>query len=419
MGENLWLADWSDDSDRYYTLVNNTITMINSTNSEMVPTMTRLWVYASLGLSQAIFIVCLTLTFANGGIRAGQIIHEDLITAIIKFPISFFDKTPMGRVLNRCGKDIQTVDANLIRTIEQWLHFGFRVLFSCVSICIASPWYFFAIPPFFFIYWKIQRIFVNTTRQLKRIESVSKSPIYSHFGESINGAITIRAYNHERRFMNRNTELIDANSQANYYGSIIAYRWVNVRLEFISHILVLIAALIFVVLRDDDNVTPGKVGFALSTAIMMSQILKCFVRQATDLENHIVSVERLMEYSKDRNNFPFEKGLTEDNDSNESDNWLQEGKIELSDFSLYYKPDNPPALDRIKLSIESGEKIGICGRTGSGKSSLALSLFRLFEPEEKSVYKIDGQNCMDMGLKKLRRGLTIIPQEWLRDIIDS
>merc|ERR1719197_1145664 len=145
----------------------------------------------------------------------------------------------------------------------------------------------------------------------------------------------------------------------------------------------------------------------------MSQILNWFVRQTSDVENHIVSVERIIEYANDRSNFPFEKGLENENedDAGEGGEWLDNGKLDLDNFSLYYKPDNPPALDKIKLSIESGEKIGICGRTGSGKSSLALSLFRLFEPEEKSMYKIDGQNCMDMGLKKLRRGLTIIPQE--------
>ena len=122
---------------------------------------------------------------------------------------------------------------------------------------------------------------------------------------------------------------------------------------------------------DSPNITPGKVGFALSTAIVMSQILKCFVRQATDVENHIVSVERLVEYSKDRSNFPFEKGLDKENDdySGESSEWPEKGKLELDNFSLYYRPDNPPALDKIKLSIEKGEKVGIVGETGCGKST--------------------------------------------------
>ena len=151
-------------------------------------------------------------------------------------------------------------------------------------------------------------MFVRTTRQLKRIESVSKSPIYNHFGESIHGASTIRAYRYQTRFQSRNFDLIDQNNQgrffsveflsvfeANYYGSIIAYRWLAVRLEILSHLLVLTAALIFVWAK--EHTTAGKVGFALSTALGMSQTLNWAVRQTSDLENHAVAVERLLEYT--------------------------------------------------------------------------------------------------------------------------
>ena len=123
------------------------------------------------------------------------------------------------------------------------------------------------------------------------------------------------------------------------------------------------------------------VGFALSTVIRMSQTLNWFVRQTSELETHIVSVERLTEYSDNRDDFPFEA----QSDTKVADNWLQKGKIELKNFSLHYKKDNPAALDKLNLTIEAGERIGVCGRTGSGKSSLLVSLFRLFEPDQ--VYR--------------------------------
>jgi ABC-type multidrug transport system fused ATPase/permease subunit len=420
MGENLWLASWSDDSKTLQSNLN--MGNQNSSNStgniehptdeyeDIIPVKTRLSVYSVLGLSQAIFVVSQSLFAAKAGIRAGKRLHMDLIDALVQFPISFYDKTPTGRILNRVGKDIETVDAPLIRSLEMWTFCGFRVLFGCISICVGSPYYLIALPPFFWLYWKIQRIFVSTTRQLKRMESVSKSPIYAHFGESINGASTIRAYDHKGRFIDRNAELIDANSQANYYGSVIAYRWLAVRLEFLSHTLVLIASIIFCLVRESESTTAAKVGFALSNAVMMSQTLNWFVRQTSDVETHIVSVERLSEYSNDRETFPYEK-RTDDDDQVLADSWPQKGKLELKNFSLVYKKDNPPALDNLELHIENGQKVGICGRTGSGKSSLALSLFRLFEPEEKSQYILDGVDCMRIDLERLRKTLTIIPQE--------
>ena len=172
LGENLWLADWSDDSGKIY--IETNATTVPNTNGDVISVKMRLWVYAVLGVSQAVFVISNTLVAARGGIRAGKKLHDDLISSLVKFPISFFDKTPTGRVLNRCGKDIETVDAQLIRSLEMWTYCGFRVIFGCISICIGSPWYLIALPPFFYIYWNIQRIFVNTTRQLKRIESISK-----------------------------------------------------------------------------------------------------------------------------------------------------------------------------------------------------------------------------------------------------
>ena len=244
----------------------------------------------------------------------------------------------------------------------------------------------------------------------------NQSPIYAHFGESVNGATTIRAYGHKQRFVEENLRLIDVNSQANYYGSVVAYRWLAVRLECLSHVLVFIAATIFVLRKDDKMVTAGIVGFALSTAIRMSQTLNWFVRQTSDLETHIVSVERLTEYSDNREDFPFEAQSSIE----VADNWLQKGKIELKNFSLHYKQGNPPALDKLDLTIEAGQRIGVCGRTGSGKSSLLVSLFRLFEPDGDSVYEIDGIDCTELPLDALRKKLTIIPQVfplWLTENI--
>ncbi|CBY39902.1 unnamed protein product, partial [Oikopleura dioica] len=295
LGENLWLADWSDSTARRETEI------FDNESSDDLSIGVRLGVYGGFGIVQSIFVVIVALSFSLGGIRASRGIHDSVITSILRFPLSFYDKTPSGRIINRVGKDIDVVDAALIRTLEMWTHCFLRVIFGIFAIVSGSPWYLVFLPFFGIVYFKIQRVFVRTTRQLKRIESVSKSPIYNHFGESIHGASTIRAYRYKGRFQSRNFELIDQNNQANYYGSIIAYRWLAVRLEILSHLLVLTAALIFVWAK--EHTTAGKVGFALSTALGMSQTLNWAVRQTSDLENHAVAVERLLEYT-DKEEFP-------------------------------------------------------------------------------------------------------------------
>ncbi|CAG5076678.1 Oidioi.mRNA.OKI2018_I69.PAR.g8518.t1.cds [Oikopleura dioica] len=244
-----------------------------------------------------------------------------------------------------------------------WTHCFLRVLFGVFAIVSGSVWYLVFLPFFGIVYFKIQRIFVATTRQLKRIESVSKSPIYNHFGESIHGASTIRAYRYKSRFQSHNFKLIDQNNQANYYGSIIAYRWLAVRLEILSHLLVLTAALIFVWAKE-----------------------------------HTTADE-----------FPHEAEWEGKDKLLES--WPDKGELKMENFSLRYRKNLPPALDDLSITIKGGEKIGICGRTGSGKSTFVLSLFRLVEAEEKSSFIIDGVDCREIGLHDLRKKLTIIPQE--------
>ncbi|CAG5076674.1 Oidioi.mRNA.OKI2018_I69.PAR.g8517.t2.cds [Oikopleura dioica] len=420
LGENLWLADWSDSTKPANGTVEECVTryrretdIFESAKDLMVDDPeeplsigVRLGVYGGFGIVQSVFVIVVALSFSLGGIKASRGIHDQVIQSILRFPLSFYDKTPSGRIINRVGKDIDVVDAQLIRTLEMWTHCFLRVLFGVFAIVSGSVWYLVFLPFFGIVYFKIQRIFVATTRQLKRIESVSKSPIYNHFGESIHGASTIRAYRYKSRFQSHNFKLIDQNNQANYYGSIIAYRWLAVRLEILSHLLVLTAALIFVWAK--EHTTAGKVGFALSTALGMSQTLNWAVRQTSDLENHAVAVERLLEYT-DKDEFPHEAEWEGKDKLLES--WPDKGELKMENFSLRYRKNLPPALDDLSITIKGGEKIGICGRTGSGKSTFVLSLFRLVEAEEKSSFIIDGVDCREIGLHDLRKKLTIIPQE--------
>lgn len=280
-----------------------------------------------------------------------------------------------------------------------------RALYTLVLIAIPTPAFIALIAPLGAVYIYIQRYYLRTSRELKRLDSISKSPIYAHFQESLGGITTIRAYRQQKRFASENEWRVDANLRA-YFPSINANRWLAVRLEFIGSFIILAAASFAIISVANGSVlSAGMVGLAMSYALQIVQNLNWIVRLTVEVETNIVSVERVLEYARLPSEAPDVISKNRPKIS-----WPAHGAIEFNNYSTRYRPGLDLVLKNINLSIKAHEKIGVVGRTGAGKSSLTLALFRIIEPVTGNI-TIDDLNTSTVGLLDVRRRLAIIPQD--------
>lgn len=390
IGQNLWLSDWTNDA-----IVYENMTYPNWKRD------TRIGVFGALGVAQGILVFIATILLANASVSASRILHSKLLNNILRVPMLFFDTTPTGRILNRFAKDIFTVDEAIPMSVRSWILCFLGVLGTLFVICLATPFFTIVILPLAVIYYFVQRFYVATSRQLRRLDSVSRSPIYSHFGETVSGLSVIRAYGHQERFLKHNEKTIDENLKS-VYPWIVSNRWVAIRLEFVGNLVVFFSALFAVISR--NSIDSGLVGLSISYALNVTQTLNWLVRMTSELETNIVAVERVSEYAEIENEA---KWIT---DTRPPEKWPEEGNLQFENFKVRYRPGLDLVLHGITCSIDGMEKIGIVGRTGAGKSSLTNCLFRIIEAAEGRIL-IDGVDISSIGLHDLRGRLTIIPQD--------
>ncbi|KAK2111666.1 Canalicular multispecific organic anion transporter 2 [Saguinus oedipus] len=538
IGANVWLSAWTNDA---------------MTDSRQNNTSLRLGVYATLGILQGppnhalqpslpnplwstcvcdsapswplpspgLLVMLSAMAMAVGGIQAGRVLHQALLHNKIRSPQSFFDTTPSGRILNRFSKDIYVIDEVLAPAILMLLNSFFNAISTLVVIVGSTPLFTVVILPLAVLYTLVQRFYAATSRQLKRLESVSRSPIYSHFSETVTGASVIRAYNRSRDFEVINDTKVDTN-QRSCYPYIISNRseaaslascssrnshqalwWLSIGVEFVGNCVVLFAALFAVIGR--SSLSPGLVGLSVSYSLqrkytdkateawaagqadhseaslycqrvthltengifikqitfLMPQVaqvlnmlankkqsrkvtlaLNWMIRMMSDLESNIVAVERVKEYCKTETEQPsscmdtqapvsasykrlpstsrpilFTDASSKDRDAPAAllfhrwpRGWPLRGEVEFRNYSVRYRPGLDLVLRDLSLHVHAGEKVGIVGRTGAGKSSMTLCLFRILEAAKGKIL-IDGLNVADIGLHDLRSQLTIIPQD--------
>ncbi|KFO05542.1 Multidrug resistance-associated protein 1, partial [Balearica regulorum gibbericeps] len=387
LASNYWLSLWTDDP------------VINGTQQY---TNVRLGVYGALGISQGIAVFGYSMVVSIGGIFASRHLHLNLLHNVLRSPMSFFERTPSGNLVNRFSKEIDTIDSTIPPIIKMFMGSTFNVIGACIIILLATPIAAVIIPPLGLVYLFVQRFYVATSRQLKRLESVSRSPVYSHFNETLLGVSVIRAFEEQKRFIKQNDMKVDENQKA-YYPSIVANRWLAVRLEYVGNCIVLFAALFAVIAR--NKLSAGLVGLSVSYSLQITAYLNWLVRMSSELETNIVAVERVKEYAEMEKEAEWSIEQTAP-----ASTWPEEGKVEFRGYGLRYREDLDLVLKNINVTINGGEKIGIVGRTGAGKSSLTLGLFRINEAAEGEII-IDGINIAKIGLHDLRFKITIIPQD--------
>ncbi|XP_044597664.1 multidrug resistance-associated protein 1 isoform X4 [Cotesia glomerata] len=390
IGSNIWVSKWSDDTEM---LVNGTL--------DKVKRDTYVGVYGALGIGQALSFFC-DLAPQLGCWLAARQMHLVMLRGMMRASLTFFDTTPTGRIISRFAKDVDVLDTSLPQQISDCVYCSFEVIATLVVISYSTPIFIAIIVPIGVLYYFIQRFYVATSRQLKRLESVSRSPIYSHFGESITGAQTIRAFNVQERFIYESERRVDFNQMC-YFPGIISNRWLAVRLEMVGNMIIFFAAMFSVAGR--DSLSAGLVGLSVSYALQITQTLNWLVRMTSDVETNIVAVERIKEYGETPQEAPWEIPSTAP-----PKDWPSEGRVEFRDYKVRYREGLDLVLNGLSFSVNGGEKVGIVGRTGAGKSSLTLSLFRIIEAAEGKIF-IDGIDISELGLHALRARLTIIPQD--------
>ncbi|KAJ6142209.1 hypothetical protein N7497_011308 [Penicillium chrysogenum] len=401
---NFWLKRWTE---------------WNETNGSNAQVGKFIGVYLALGLGSSLLVIVQSLIqWIFCSIEASRKLHERMAFAIFRSPMSFFETTPSGRILNRFSSDIHRVDEVLARTFSMLFANSARAFFTMVVISATTPAFLLFVLPLGFIYLSYQKYFLSTSRELKRLDSVTRSTIYAHFQESLGGISTIRAYRQEHRFTLENEWHMDANLRA-YFPSISSDRWLAVRLEFIGSIIILASAgLAITSVAAGSKLSPGMVGLTMSYALQITQSLNLIVRQAVDVETNIVSVERVLEYANLPSEAPeviFKR--------RPAIGWPAQGAVEFNNYSTRYRPGLDLVLKDVNINIKPKEKISVVGRTGAGKSSLTLALFRIIEGVEGNI-SIDGLDVSTIGLTDLRGRLAIIPQDpamfegTLRDNLD-
>ncbi|KAG5362144.1 Metal resistance protein [Yarrowia sp. C11] len=386
---NYWLKDWAERSDE----------------SELSSPGFYLSVYFVLGISSGIWLVLeLFFLHVRGAIKAGIEMHAKMLACVLRAPMSFFETTPLGRITNRFSGDLYKIDANLATAIEHLFNAMIAGLASLLVIVFATPMTLVFIVPLLVLFYRYQKYYIHSSREVRRLVSASRSPVYAHFQETLNGVSTIRGYARQATYEKINQARTDVSAKVRFIQQNLN-RWLSLRLRIIAALVVFATGLFSILsLRWYNFMNPGIMGIVMTYALNVTWTLVLMVRMAINVETHSVSVERVWEYCELKSEAVTEiPGCV-------SASWPEQGSISFTDYSTRYREGLDPVLKGISLDIKHKEKIGIVGRTGAGKSSLTLSLFRIIEAIGGSI-SIDGVDISKLGLRDLRQRLSIIPQD--------
>ncbi|KAI7896256.1 P-loop containing nucleoside triphosphate hydrolase protein [Mucor mucedo] len=336
-----------------------------------------------------------------GALKANRQLYGSLLHRVFRAPLRFFDTTPTGRILNRFAKDFEAVDSKIPSDFMLFVVQWFMIITTAITVCVVMPALF--IPMFVIaaINIFVGLEYVKSSREFKRLDSVTRSPIFSNFTETISGVATIRAFGASQQFLQVMMECIDANVRPFVYSWTVN-RWVSVRYSMTSAVVNFSACAI--VLYNMDKIDVALAGFALSFVLLFTDNMFWGIRQYTGLEMSFNAIERIVEFME------MDQEAAAISSFRPPPQWPTQGEIEVKDLEVRYAADLDPVLKGLTFSVKPQEKIGIVGRTGSGKSTLALSFFRFVEASQGSI-TIDNIDIKDLGTEDLRSNLTIIPQD--------
>ncbi|EAU90288.2 metal resistance protein YCF1 [Coprinopsis cinerea okayama7 len=360
--------------------------------------------YGSFSLGSSIFGgLSSMIMWVYCALRSARMLHDSMLYSLMRAPLTFFELTPAGRILNLFSRDTYVVDQILARVIQSLCRTSAVTLSIIIVIGFSFPPFLLVVPPLAWFYLRVMKYYLATSRELKRLDAVSRSPIFAWFSESLAGLSTIRAFNQQRVFSSINHNRVDRN-QICYLPSISVNRWLAIRLEFVGAVIIFVVALLAMWALITTGVDAGLVGLVLSYALNTTSSLNWLVRSASEVEQNIVSVERILHQTDVEHEAPYEESAV-----TIPSGWPSKGGIRFDGYSARYRVGLDLVLRDVSLDIKPHEKIGICGRTGAGKSSLLLALFRIIEPASGTIF-IDDVDITKLGLYELRSAISIVPQ---------
>ena len=374
-----------------------------------------------------------SVAFFAAGVKASRRLHDTAFYRILASPLSFFDANPAGRVLNRFSKDLGLTDDSLPWVSFDFLNAAFSVVGTIAVVCAINPWVLLSLPPLSIAFLALRRYYMVTARMLKRLDATTRSPVFTLLAEALTGLPVIRAFHRGAGLATNFAMTADANLRA-YSLFLFTSRWLGLRLDVICVTFLAVAAFAAVAAR--GAVDAGLAGLSLTYVISLMGAFQWAVRQSAEVENQMVSVERLLEYAE----LPNIEDIELVGDAGPSPRsatghqvslpaaWPASGAIVISNLNVRYRPDLPYVLRGVSASVPAGAKLAVVGRSGAGKSSLALAMLRLVEPERRpsahdvqlaadapvhcvTGIEIDGVDIADVPLSRLRRSIGSVPQD--------
>ncbi|KAJ7654642.1 multidrug resistance-associated ABC transporter [Mycena polygramma] len=380
--ENGWLSYWSRGDD---------------SNSPLY----YLSIYATIATTGLILTTARYFVLYHGAIHASTILYKKLLQAVLFAHIRFHDTVSRGRLLNRFGKDFEGIDSNLPDNFGQSNMYFISTTTTIITISfVAGRMFVLGAFVLSFFYYQVSKVYGQTSRDMRRLDSVTRSPLYSTYSETIAGVTVLRAFGASSKFLRDMIRHVDTNCNPSYWTWGVN-RWLSIRLTCLTSVITALMALLAVLNKD---ISASLAGFALAFSNTITYDLLLLVREFVTLEQAMVGLERVKEYS----DLPQE--APEFIEPRPDPSWPQHGAIRCDNLVIRYSPELPNVLHNLTFTVNPGEKIGILGRTGSGESTLALSFFRFVEATEGLIV-VDGLDISQIGLTDLRSRLTIIPQD--------
>ncbi|KAI8812424.1 hypothetical protein BJ742DRAFT_794156 [Cladochytrium replicatum] len=405
-----------------YTTSTHGMVFMTSTVEPFLPKVARAHAGPSVVLYATVYVIFGVLTLTTDTVNQlllflatlnASRLHGTLVEKIIGAPLSFFEATPVGRILNRFSRDVSVLDSEALGLANYLLQFVLLAVTTIVIVVGVVPPFLILVPIMGAIFVSVAKSYLECSRELQRLDSVSKSPIYALFSETLTGVTTIRAYGQQERFILTNSKKLDTNHRF-YFYNWAANRWLMLRTDMMSASVTFISGL-FILL---GGIPAGWAGLCLTYAMSLSDLFLWIIRMHAQLELSMNSIERILEYTKIEQEPPaIIEGYRPPAD------WPKAGHVKVEDLVVRYAADLPPVLSNVSFELQPGERCGIVGRTGAGKSTLSLAFFRILKLVDGKV-EIDGVNIFEIGIKDLRTKISIVPQDpilfsgTLRDALD-